>query len=228
MARRQKNTNAFLIRSDFYQLFFATYSSMISNRCLLCSFVCLFFLVVNTGCTRQSVVHTALPSERCPYIIDAQASLCVLEEAEHDMIIAMEAQQMLSLLHKKAVNPDIERLVQLALSQLGTPYRRGGMSPKRGFDCSGFTVWVYNALGITLPRTSYMQFTVGKAIPKAELETGDLVFFRKTPKRISHVGIYLSDGNFIHSNVPGGSVRITNLKAPIWKKQWAGARRYIE
>ena len=84
----------------------------------------------------------------------------------------------------------------------------GGRSPK-GFDCSGLTSYVFEKNGITLPRTATPQYAMGTKVAKSDLQVGDLVFFGG--KRIEHVGIYVGDGNFIHSPSPGKSVRIETL-----------------
>ncbi len=116
------------------------------------------------------------------------------------------------------------QLVNVAMSKLGTRYRRGG-SGETGFDCSGFTGWVYENVGIDLPRTSQSQFLEGRTIHREQLQTGDLVFFKRNKKRrIHHVGIYLEDGKFIHSSSSDGVV-ISKLNAKPWCNQWAGAKR---
>uniref|UniRef100_B8DL35 NLP/P60 protein n=1 Tax=Nitratidesulfovibrio vulgaris (strain DSM 19637 / Miyazaki F) TaxID=883 RepID=B8DL35_NITV9 len=116
------------------------------------------------------------------------------------------------------------RLVNVAMSKLGTRYRRGG-SGETGFDCSGFTGWVYENMGVDLPRTSQSQFLEGRTIRREQLQTGDLVFFKRNKKRrIHHVGIYLEDGKFIHSSSSDGVV-ISKLDAKPWCNQWAGAKR---
>ncbi|MDR3044477.1 MAG: C40 family peptidase [Desulfovibrio sp.] len=116
------------------------------------------------------------------------------------------------------------QLVNVAMSKLGTRYRRGG-SGETGFDCSGFTGWVYENVGVDLPRTSQSQFLEGRTIRREQLQTGDLVFFKRNKKRrIHHVGIYLEDGKFIHSSSSDGVV-ISKLDAKPWCNQWAGAKR---
>lgn len=116
------------------------------------------------------------------------------------------------------------QLVNVAMSKLGTRYRRGG-SGEIGFDCSGFTGWVYENVGVDLPRTSQSQFLEGRTIRREQLQTGDLVFFKRNKKRrIHHVGIYLEDGKFIHSSSSDGVV-ISRLDAKPWCNQWAGAKR---
>ncbi|BFR48216.1 C40 family peptidase [Nitratidesulfovibrio sp. HK-II] len=116
------------------------------------------------------------------------------------------------------------RLVNVAMSKLGTRYRRGGVG-ETGFDCSGFTGWVYDNVGVDLPRSSQSQFLEGRTIRREQLQTGDLVFFKRNKKRrIHHVGIYLEDGKFIHSSSSDGVV-ISKLDAKPWCNQWAGAKR---
>lgn len=116
------------------------------------------------------------------------------------------------------------RLVNVAMSKLGTRYRRGGVG-ETGFDCSGFTGWVYENVGVDLPRSSQSQFLEGRTVRREQLQTGDLVFFKRNKKRrIHHVGIYLEDGKFIHSSSSDGVV-ISKLNAKPWCNQWAGAKR---
>lgn len=117
-------------------------------------------------------------------------------------------------------------LLKTAFNQVGTGYRSGGKAPDTGFDCSGFTSWVYERIGVNLPRSSGEQFACGLNVAKDSLKEGDLVFFRKK-SRISHVGIYVKNGSFIHSTRPGGVVRVNNLSEPNWEKQFAGARRVV-
>lgn len=117
-----------------------------------------------------------------------------------------------------------QRLLALAFSQIGTLYRPGGTEPLTGFDCSGFTTWVYSKLGINLPRSSREQFQEGKVIAKSQLRKGDLVFFGNK-KHITHVGIYLEDNKFIHSSSSGDTVKISSLDDPIWERKYSGARR---
>ena len=119
-----------------------------------------------------------------------------------------------------------QRLNKVAQTQIGRYYHSGGAEPATGFDCSGFTSWVYGRIGVNLPRSSREQFMEGKAVAKNELRKGDLVFFARK-KRISHVGIYLENGEFIHSTRPGDTVKISNLSEPIWEKQYVGGRRVL-
>jgi len=119
-----------------------------------------------------------------------------------------------------------KHLMALAFSQIGTLYHPGGVSPATGFDCSGFTSWVYSKLGVSLPRSSREQFQEGKGVRKSDLRKGDLVFFGNQ-RHITHVGIYLEGHKFIHSSSSGDTVKISSLDEPTWERKYAGARRFF-
>lgn len=121
---------------------------------------------------------------------------------------------------------DLESLTKTATSQVGKRYVRGGTSPRSGFDCSGFTNWVYGEAGVDIARNSRSQFQEGTPISRDKLQKGDLVFFG-SKKHIHHVGMYLGDGQFIHSTSSGGTVRISSLDNPVWSRSYAGARRVV-
>ena len=123
--------------------------------------------------------------------------------------------------HKGGV---FERMLRTASSQLGRRYRSGGCDPSTGFDCSGFTTWVFNKYGIHLPRSSREQFQTGTAVAKNKLRKGDLVFFRSR-RGVNHVGIYLENGKFIHSASNGKTVTISHLEDDYWRTHYAGGRR---
>ena len=126
---------------------------------------------------------------------------------------------------RKATRVSGERLVRTARSQIGKPYRFGGCSPKKGFDCSGLVWWVHRRHGVMLPRSSRLQFKGGRRVRRKHLSPGDLLFF-KTKKSVSHVGIYTGRGTFIHAPSSGKSVRESRLNNPYWKKRYLGAKRY--
>jgi cell wall-associated NlpC family hydrolase len=123
-----------------------------------------------------------------------------------------------------------DMLVGLAMQLRHVRYVRGGRDPSTGFDCSGFVRYVFErALGLQLPTNSASQYLIGHIVRRGEMQPGDLVFFRTAGRngkgRVSHVGIYLSDGQFIHSPRRGESVRVDNLADSYWSKRFAGARR---
>lgn len=117
-------------------------------------------------------------------------------------------------------------LADFAMTLRHVRYRRGGREPSTGFDCSGFVRYVFHkVLGNELPADSASQFRSGERIARDAMQTGDLVFFRTEGKRISHVGIYLDDGRFIHSPSSGKNVSISRLDESYWARRFAGARR---
>ena len=99
-------------------------------------------------------------------------------------------------------------IVSYAKQFIGTPYRSGGTTTA-GFDCSGFTMYVYNHFDVKLPRQADDQTQKGTVVSKTNLQEGDLVFFGKS---IYHVGVYVGDGKIIHSPKPGSSVKIVELR----------------
>jgi hypothetical protein len=114
----------------------------------------------------------------------------------------------------------------------GTRYRYGGASPRTGFDCSGFTMWVYKEHGADLPHSSIDQFHLGsrgrnkRIWKRRNLEVGDLVFFKTTSRRVGHAGIYIGNGKFIHSSSSGGHVRVSNIYDPYYYgPRFVGATR---
>ena len=119
------------------------------------------------------------------------------------------------------------RLYSLALKQVGVPYVSGGTSP-RGFDCSGFTQYIYSQLDISIPRSCDSQLGFGIIIPKEQLQCGDLVLFQRTttqPGLSTHVGIYLGDGKLIHAG--GRGITVVDLNSTYFTQHYLCARRII-
>ena len=116
-------------------------------------------------------------------------------------------------------------IVETARGFIGLPYRWGGDSTETGFDCSGLVMAVYYLNGITLPRTSRAQYHVGKPITKDFLNEGDLVFFDTSGRnRVSHVGIYVGDGRFIHAPGNGKTIRTDSLTNTYYAPRYKGGR----
>jgi hypothetical protein len=121
-----------------------------------------------------------------------------------------------------------QRIVRTARRFLGTAYRWGGESARRGFDCSGLTMTVYRLNGLDLPRNSREQYHAGTPIKRSALQRGDLVFFATgRRRRVSHVGIYAGNGRFIHAPGQGKSIGFASLASTYFKKRYIGARRYF-
>ena len=117
-----------------------------------------------------------------------------------------------------------DTIVGTALTLRGAPYRNGGSDPG-GFDCSGFTQYVFARNGIALPRSVEEQFDEGKKVKPRDLSSGDLVFFKTTSRGPSHVGIVIGDDQFIHAPSSKGVVRVERLSADYWSKRFIAARR---
>ena len=115
-----------------------------------------------------------------------------------------------------------------AISLVGTPYRYGGNTPEGGFDCSGLVNYVYrDMLDLRLPRTSRELAAVqGPRIAADRLAGGDLVFFGSDGS-VSHVGIYVGEGRFVHAPSTGGTVRLDRLDGSWWRDHYSGARRLL-
>jgi cell wall-associated NlpC family hydrolase len=120
--------------------------------------------------------------------------------------------------------PDAYAITGTALSLRGTPYRNGGTDPS-GFDCSGFTQYVFGQHGVTLPRAVVDQFKAGIGVRADELVPGDLIFFTTTAPGASHVAIAIGGDEFIHAPSSTGVVRVERLSGSYWSQRFIGARR---
>ncbi len=116
-------------------------------------------------------------------------------------------------------------VIDTARNMLGSPYRYGGINP-RGFDCSGLVSYAYRQAGIQVPRTSAEQYRYAQKVALDKLQPGDLLFFRLSPPKVSHVGIYDRNGRFIHAPASGQSVSYAHLDTPYWRKHLIGAGRF--
>lgn len=175
--------------------------------------------------SRRAVEQSAMVGAATDAAPDAAPEAAAPESRTSNFAAASEAPavrpafQMVSAAESRA-----GRLIRSALSYRGTPYRMGARG-QGAFDCSGFTSFLFAKAGSPLPRTAAEQFKRGTPIPKSQIKPGDLVFFKNTYKRgVSHVGIYIGNGQFVHASSAGG-VRTNSLSQSYYLRHWAGARR---
>ncbi|MEJ2719511.1 MAG: C40 family peptidase [bacterium] len=120
-----------------------------------------------------------------------------------------------------------QEIVLYARSFVGTPYRYGGQT-RNGVDCSGFVMAVYREFDIRLPRTSADQSRVGQEVNSSNIRPADLVFFKTSGGgSVSHVGIYIGGGKFIHASTSARKVRIDTLDDDYFRRRYRGARRVV-
>ncbi|HZH42898.1 MAG TPA: C40 family peptidase [Lysobacter sp.] len=115
-----------------------------------------------------------------------------------------------------------------AISLVGTPYRYGGNTPEGGFDCSGLVNYVFrDTVDLRLPRSSReLAAWQGRPIAPERLAPADLVFFG-SGGTVTHVGIYVGEGRFVHAPSTGGTVRLDRLDGPYWRSRYSGAKRVL-
>ena len=166
---------------------------------------------------------TAAPSVRQPAMrpVDDQGLL--------DSVASSVANKSSKLITQ--VRDGTSNLLDSAMNFLGVRYKLGGNTAETGFDCSGFTRYVFeNSLGRVLPHRADEQANAPELakVDKKDLKPGDLVFFDTMRRTFSHVGIYLGDGKFIHSPRTGETVRIEDINISYWARHFTGARRVPE
>jgi len=110
---------------------------------------------------------------------------------------------------------------------VGIPYRWGGNNVVEGMDCSGFVRAVFNLCGVNIPRTSREQYQVGDPVAREELKEGDLVFFGASSDEISHVGIFVGNGHFVHAPRRGDDIKLSSMDEGYYLKKFVGAKRYF-
>lgn len=148
---------------------------------------------------------------------------------EADGVIGMETYRAI-MGRDMAVSRDgsstlVRRVVQSSLRYQGVPYVFGGTSPS-GFDCSGFTRYIFAQSGVQLPRTADEQFELGKSVSYSRLQVGDLVYFTTYAAGASHVGIYLGNSQFISATSSRG-IAIARMDSGYWGDRYIGARRIL-
>jgi len=147
-----------------------------------------------------------------------------------DFYIVKPEEYSVSVAQKRQNSIDFIRnsLVNTAKDFIGVPYLWGGTSADDGFDCSGLTMTVYQLNGLNLPRNSKRQFDAGAAVDKEDLRKGDLVFFcKKGSRSVSHVGLYIGGGKFIHASSQGKKIRIDSLYTDYFTNQYVGGKTFL-
>lgn len=167
-----------------------------------------------------------------------QGNLVAVEGRDCDWVRVRLVDGLEGWIYQKYITTDVEtiesrerffdiaaKITSLALRYLGFKYRYGGASP-RGFDCSGFTMYVYAQFGWKLPHSAAAQMELGVSVNKTDLLPGDLVFFKTlNSHKINHVGIYLGKGNFVHAASGSGAVRVSSMDEGYYKYKYYCARR---
>ena len=121
-----------------------------------------------------------------------------------------------------------EELIKTAQNFIAVPYLWGGSSSDAGFDCSGLAMTVYQLNGLDLPRSSKEQYEAGTPVERGSLLKGDLVFFATSGRdKVTHVGIYVGEGRFIHAPGQGKNIRVDSLSRSYYKKRYLGGRAYL-
>ena len=166
-----------------------------------------------------SLAAQATPDE-APAAAPGDAILNLLQERG---LVGEQGSAALQTMRDRATD-----LVMTAMNFLGVPYRRGGNSAEEGFDCSGFTRYIFeHSVGLVLPRRADEQATTAglAKVERDDLKPGDLVFFNTLRRTFSHVGIYVGDGKFIHAPRTGAKVRVEDMRIAYWAQRFTGARR---
>ncbi|HEX6996638.1 MAG TPA: C40 family peptidase [Gammaproteobacteria bacterium] len=117
-------------------------------------------------------------------------------------------------------------VAELAMGQVGVPYRYGGADPREGFDCSGLVFYTYARAGLEVPRTSQELFKSARKIALREVNAGDLMFFQDQEK-LSHVGIYVGDGLFVHAPASGRTVSVASIDSPYYRQHLVAVGRLL-
>ena len=173
--------------------------------------------------------HNVAP--RAPYRFDRNAATVALSSRSFPSGASLPAGQKADQAvvwpsgGKAQVKGGGTSVVRVARSQTGVPYRTGGTSPQRGFDCSGLIYWVYQQHGVAVPRVAKSQALFGNRVSAGALRPGDIVAFRVNGDY--HTGIYSGNGKFIHSPKAGSRVREESINTNYWSDRFVGGRRVL-
>jgi cell wall-associated NlpC family hydrolase len=202
-------------------------------------------VVAERRAARDSIEAKVGEENRLYASIEGEIKKLVAEEHERQLAAVRRAQARLSaarsaaadqsrdtIVGVSAITPENDTaiappsthtgVVGVALTQLGQPYVWGGAQPG-GFDCSGFVMWAYAQVGVSLPHSTYAQFALGVPVSRDQLEPGDLVFF----DGVGHVGIYIGGDQFVQAPHTGDVVKISSLSEGWYAATYVGARRIL-
>lgn len=198
---------------------------------LIKSIVCGVSCLVLASCANLNTEQRQASSVKRDTIeLNSRALLAVLDRFDEAQEAAAQLQDD-SLLNEYKLPSLSDSLLDRSKTLLGTPYRYGGSSRKTGFDCSGFVSYVYKEeLGIKLPRTTGELLKMdAPVIARSDLEPGDLILFNDRGRgRVTHVGIYMGDDEFIHSSSKrSGGVRVDKLSNRYWNASYLQAKRVL-
>lgn len=198
---------------------------------LIKSIVCGVSCLVLASCANLNTEQRQASSVKRDTIeLNSRALLAVLDRFDEAQEAAVQLQDD-SLLNEYKLPSLSDSLLDRSKTLLGTPYRYGGSSRKTGFDCSGFVSYVYKEeLGIKLPRTTGELLKMdAPVIARSDLEPGDLILFNDRGRgRVTHVGIYMGDDEFIHSSSKrSGGVRVDKLSNRYWNASYLQAKRVL-
>ncbi|NLJ11574.1 C40 family peptidase [Denitrificimonas caeni] len=198
---------------------------------LIKSIVCGVSCLVLASCANLNTEQRQASSVKRDTIeLNSRALLAVLDRFDEAQEAAVQLQDD-SLLNEYKLPGLSDSLLDRSKTLLGTPYRYGGSSRKTGFDCSGFVSYVYKEeLGIKLPRTTGELLKMdAPVIARSDLEPGDLILFNDRGRgRVTHVGIYMGDDEFIHSSSKrSGGVRVDKLSNRYWNASYLQAKRVL-
>lgn len=240
---RELPVDEFLLFDEFH----GEYGSFISLRDNLIGFVNLGDLKISLDKPIYygvSKVDKALSNDKSYYVL-AKGETVLIKNQEEDEITILDENNLEFIVDVDSIDlradtntpsrgiisrrtKSLTKLISSAYRLIGSSYVYGGIG-ERGYDCSGFIYSLYlNQLDIKLPRSSQGQVNLGMKINKNELVPGDLLFFNTTGRKISHVGLYIGDGNMIHASSGRGKVRIDSILTGYYKDRYVTARRIVD
>ena len=186
------------------------------KKCIITAFVFLGFCFINT---QNAKADTTLTTSKGITLKTSELKTTKVIQAPSDSGVTSDNNDKIS---RGTISKGTE-VVNYAYKFLGKPYVYGAAGPN-AFDCSGLTQFIYNKFGVDISRTTYTQVNEGIKVNRNELRAGDLVFFN-TEGSISHVGIYIGNGEFIHAPRSGKPVMVSSLSDGYYSQKYATARR---